>query len=100
MYAGAPWKWVPDHHRLRRDLRSDGRPPPALPALVTTLEAFTQAEIDRRERLQKISLVDQGITFTVYGEKDGIERIFPFDFVPRIIPVGSGSGSRPASCSA
>jgi uncharacterized circularly permuted ATP-grasp superfamily protein len=27
------------------------------------------------------------ITFTVYGEKDGIERIFPFDFVPRIIPT-------------
>ena len=55
--------------------------------LVSTLESFTHTEIDRRERLQKISLVDQGITFTVYGEKDGIERIFPFDFVPRIIPA-------------
>jgi len=65
----------PGHHRLRRDLRSDGRPRPHYRPLVTTLEAFTQAEIDRRERLQKISLVDQGITFTVYGEKDGIERI-------------------------
>jgi uncharacterized circularly permuted ATP-grasp superfamily protein len=56
-------------------------------ALVSTLESFTLTEIDRRERLQKISLIDQGITFTVYGEKDGIERIFPFDFVPRIIPA-------------
>src|SRR5207249_6272162 len=35
----------------------------------------------------RISLVDQGITFTVYGEKEGLERIFPFDFVPRIIPA-------------
>jgi len=26
--------------------------------------------------------MDQGITFTVYGEKEGTERIFPFDFVP------------------
>ncbi len=26
------------------------------------------------------------MTFTVYGEKEGVERIFPFDFVPRIIP--------------
>src|SRR5438034_4552659 len=31
--------------------------------------------------------MDQGITFTVYGEKEGTERIFPFDFVPRIIPA-------------
>jgi uncharacterized circularly permuted ATP-grasp superfamily protein len=26
-----------------------------------------------------------GITFTVYGEKDGTERLIPFDIVPRII---------------
>jgi uncharacterized circularly permuted ATP-grasp superfamily protein len=37
--------------------------------------------------LQTLSLISQGITFTVYGEKEGVERIFPFDFVPRIIPA-------------
>ena len=68
--------------------------------LVSILESFTQGEIERRERLQKLSLMDQGITFTVYGEKEGTERIFPFDFVPRIIPPASGSGSRPASFNA
>ena len=31
--------------------------------------------------------MNQGVTFTVYGEEEGIERIFPFDFVPRIIPA-------------
>jgi hypothetical protein len=31
--------------------------------------------------------MSQGITFTVYGEKEGLERIFPFDFVPRILPA-------------
>ena len=55
--------------------------------LVSILESFTQSEIERRERLQKLSLMDQGITFTVYGEKEGTERIFPFDFVPRVIPA-------------
>jgi len=54
--------------------------------LVSILESFTQGEIERRERLQKLSLMDQGITFTVYGQKEGTERIFPFDFVPRVIP--------------
>jgi uncharacterized circularly permuted ATP-grasp superfamily protein len=55
--------------------------------LVSLLESFTQAELDRRERLQKLSLIDQGITFTVYGEQEGVERVFPFDFVPRVIPA-------------
>ena len=55
--------------------------------LVSILESFTQSEIERRERLQKLSLMDQGITFAVYGEKEGTERIFPFDFVPRVIPA-------------
>ena len=54
---------------------------------LSILQGFSAREIERRERLQKLSLLNQGITFTVYGEKDGIERIFPFDFVPRIIPA-------------
>jgi len=80
-------KWVPDTTAYDETFDRTAAPRPHYRPLVTTLESFTQAEIDRRERLQKISLVDQGITFTVYGEKDGIERIFPFDFVPRIIPA-------------
>ena len=31
---------------------------------------------------------NQGITFTVYGQKDGTERIFPYDLIPRIITAG------------
>jgi len=53
--------------------------------IVSVLESFTQGEVSRRERVQKLALMDQGITFTVYGEKEGLERIFPFDFVPRIV---------------
>jgi uncharacterized circularly permuted ATP-grasp superfamily protein len=30
--------------------------------------------------------MNQGITFTVYSDNSGIERIFPFDIIPRIIP--------------
>jgi uncharacterized circularly permuted ATP-grasp superfamily protein len=28
-----------------------------------------------------------GITFAVYGEKSGTERLIPFDIIPRIIPA-------------
>ena len=80
-------KWVPETRAYDEAFDRTAAPRPHYRSLVSTLESFTLTEIDRRERLQKISLVDQGITFTVYGEKDGIERIFPFDFVPRIIPA-------------
>jgi uncharacterized circularly permuted ATP-grasp superfamily protein len=80
-------KWVPDTTAYDEAFDRTAAPRQHYRALVSTLESFTLTEIDRRERLQKIALVDQGITFTVYGEKDGIERIFPFDFVPRIIPA-------------
>ena len=80
-------KWVHETAAYDEAFDRTAAPRQHYRALVTTLESFTHTEIDRRERLQKISLVDQGITFTVYGEKEGIERIFPFDFVPRIIPA-------------
>jgi len=37
----------------------------------------------------KITFLNQGITFSVYSDKSrGVERIFPFDLFPRIIPAG------------
>ena len=39
-----------------------------------------------RQNLVDSGFLEQGITFTVYGDDDGTERIFPFDLIPRIIP--------------
>src|SRR5919204_4141378 len=66
---------------------AERRPRAHYARLVSILETFTPEDVERRERLQKLALMNQGITFTVYGEKEGLERIFPFDFVPRIIPA-------------
>ena len=30
---------------------------------------------------------NQGVTFTVYSDNKGVERIFPFDVIPRIIGI-------------
>jgi uncharacterized circularly permuted ATP-grasp superfamily protein len=81
-------KWVPETRAFDEAFDKTGAPRQHYRPLVSILESFTQDEIERRERLQKLSLIDQGITFTVYGEKEGTERIFPFDFVPRVIPAG------------
>ncbi len=64
-----------------------GSPRPHYAPLIGILESFTREDVDRRERLQKLALMNHGITFTVSGEQEGLERIFPFDFVPRIIPA-------------
>lgn len=53
------------------------------------LERFNDFSIDdirARREIVNIFFRNQGITFTVYGVDEGIERIFPFDLVPRIIP--------------
>ena len=34
-----------------------------------------------------VTFRNQGITFTVYNDQRGVEKIFPFDLVPRIIPA-------------
>jgi len=49
-------------------------------------------EVSPEDFAAKRSAVDlaflrQGVTFNVYGDSQGTERIFPFDLVPRIIPA-------------
>ncbi|MCB1063607.1 MAG: circularly permuted type 2 ATP-grasp protein [Verrucomicrobiae bacterium] len=43
-------------------------------------------EIAEKQRRVDHGFLEQGVTFTVYGEDSGTERIFPFDMIPRIIP--------------
>lgn len=40
---------------------------------------------EKRRRLDR-AFLEQGVTFTVYGDDQGTERIFPFDLIPRMIP--------------
>src|SRR5438552_18693605 len=86
LFLGAV-KWVPETAAFDEAFLREGGPRPHYRPLVSILESFTQTEIQRRERLHTLSLTDQGITVTVYSEKEAIERSFPFDFVPRIIPA-------------
>ena len=50
------------------------------------LSTLTPEALAERRRIADAAFLNQGITFTVYGQEDGLERIFPFDVVPRIIP--------------
>jgi uncharacterized circularly permuted ATP-grasp superfamily protein len=41
-----------------------------------------------RQRAADLAFMMQGITFSVYGRAEGVERIFPFDLLPRLITPG------------
>lgn len=53
--------------------------------LVRTINSLPDGELRRRQEAIEKSLLRMGITFTVYGDESGTEKIFPFDIVPRII---------------
>ncbi len=64
----------------------DGTPRPEARALVDRIEGLPAGEVLRRHQAAERALLNTGITFAVYGDDQGAERIFPFDIVPRIIP--------------
>ncbi|MGO9481978.1 MAG: circularly permuted type 2 ATP-grasp protein [Candidatus Kryptoniota bacterium] len=47
--------------------------------------SFSRDELDQRHKQAAELFMSRGITFTVYFDNAGIERIFPFDIIPRII---------------
>jgi uncharacterized circularly permuted ATP-grasp superfamily protein len=63
-----------------------GRARPHYRVLAEQLAALGVEEFEERRRAVDMSFLNQGIGFTVYGEEEGLERIFPFDLIPRVIP--------------
>ncbi len=66
----------------------DGEVRPHYRKLVERFGEMTHEAFDRKRQLADQAFLTQGVTFTVYSENEGTERIFPFDLVPRIIPRG------------
>ncbi len=50
-----------------------------------TLQAWSLEEHLQREERADLALLSAGITFNVYSEEEGAERIFPFSLIPRVI---------------
>ncbi|BAM02765.1 circularly permuted type 2 ATP-grasp protein [Phycisphaera mikurensis] len=49
------------------------------------LAGMSAEELARRQAAAEASFRSQGITFTVYGQSEGTEKIFPYDPLPRVI---------------
>ncbi|MGD0768617.1 MAG: circularly permuted type 2 ATP-grasp protein [Tepidisphaeraceae bacterium] len=65
----------------------EGQPRPHYKSLVSRLKGLGQSAFEKRRRMTDVLFRNQGITFTVYSDTRGVEKIFPFDLIPRIVPA-------------
>ena len=83
-------------HRMRLDaydtggfydevFQEDGSPRPEFDHLVERINSLPQGDFVRRQQAAERNLMHMGITFNVYGDERGEERIFPFDLLPRMV---------------
>jgi uncharacterized circularly permuted ATP-grasp superfamily protein len=63
------------------------QPRPHYQALFRRLQAMSPDEFRRRKAMTDLSMLQDGVGFTVYRQEEGIERVWPMDPVPRIIPA-------------
>jgi uncharacterized circularly permuted ATP-grasp superfamily protein len=59
--------------------------------VVDYLQHLSMEALGKKEEQARRLFMTQGITFTVYNSGEGIEKIFPFDIIPRIITASEWS---------
>lgn len=62
-----------------------GQPRPDAVPLIERIQTLGMEEAIRRQQAAQVALFKMGVTFNVYSEGRGTERIMPFDIIPRII---------------
>ena len=68
-----------------------GRPRASYRRIFSLLQRTSAAELRRRQTLAQRSFRDHGITFTVQNDERGLEKLFPFDLIPRVITAQTWS---------
>ncbi len=61
------------------------KPRPGAARLIKHLEELPPGDLLRRQRAAEAALTNMGITFAVYGDEEGTEKVWPFDIIPRIV---------------
>ena len=68
-----------------------GEPRPEALPLIQRINTLGTEEVIRRQQAAQIALFKMGVTFNVYSDTQGTERILPFDIVPRIVSADDWS---------
>jgi len=70
----------------------DGMPYPEVSSVVGLLNKVSATDFIEKQLFVDASFLQSGITFTVYADDSGTEKIFPFDLIPRIISESEWDG--------
>jgi uncharacterized circularly permuted ATP-grasp superfamily protein len=66
-------------------LMASGLPRPEAEPLVNRMNELSFQELRQRQQAARAALYELGVTFNVYSDGRGLERILPLDIIPRII---------------
>jgi uncharacterized circularly permuted ATP-grasp superfamily protein len=64
---------------------ASGEPRPEANLLIERLKSLSVKELQQRQQTAQNALFKLGVTFNVYSDNQGTERILPFDIIPRIV---------------
>ncbi|MDH3450330.1 MAG: circularly permuted type 2 ATP-grasp protein, partial [Gammaproteobacteria bacterium] len=59
---------------------------PGAGRLIQYLKSIRPADLNLRKEAAELAIKAMGITFTIYSEGENIDRQWPYDIIPRIIP--------------
>lgn len=59
---------------------------PSARKLIKYLKKISYQDLQKRNHIAELAIKTMGITFTVYSEGENIDREWPYDIIPRIIP--------------
>lgn len=66
-------------------VQPNGRGRPAVAGIMRRLDQLGRDEFRQRQKLADVMFMESGVTFSVYSDQRGAERIFPFDMIPRVL---------------
>lgn len=68
-------------------IASSGRPRVAAKRVVNLLQTLSEDEMVSRRAAAELAIREMGVSFTIYSEGKNIDRAWPFDIIPRVIPA-------------
>jgi uncharacterized circularly permuted ATP-grasp superfamily protein len=80
------WRDYSNHTGYDELVTRNRSPRPGCESLLSYLNSISDRQFRSRQQAAESAIVEMGITFTVYSEGENIDRAWPLDIVPRVIP--------------
>lgn len=80
------WAHYPASQFFDELIAANGTPRPGTAALAEQFARLAGNRLRIRQRAAERAIVEMGITFTVYTQGQNIDRAWPYDIIPRVIP--------------